>query len=132
MLGYTQPNNDVYIFFENDDIERLERGKIQGTYFNLKDPSKTGLLEASINDEISDRMKTSANRDENGFWTWLLLEMRTREYEILIERRGRELHEGYRHICLIDASQVDAMNFSDQTNYRQLKYWESQHSPPET
>ena len=132
MLGYTQSNNDVYIFFENDEIERLEREKIQGTYFNLKDPTKTGLLEASVNDEISDRMKTSANQDENGFWTWLLLEMRSRDYEILSERRSFELHEGFRHICLRDASHLDTLNFSDQTNYRQLKYWGSHHSQPET
>ncbi|MBT7903290.1 hypothetical protein HN587_05485 [Candidatus Woesearchaeota archaeon] len=125
MLGYIQPNNDVYIFFENDEIERLGREKIQGTYFNLNDPSKTGLLEAAVNDAIDCLMKTSANRDENGFWNWLFLEMRSREYHSLKERRTSELPEGFRHICLRDASQQDALNFSDQINYRQLKYWES-------
>ncbi len=123
MLGYTQPNNDVYIFFENGEIERLERGKIQGIYFNLKNHSKLGLLEASINDEIHDRMKTSRNIDEEGFVTWLLLEMRLVEYQTFRERRSFELHEGFRHICLRNA---DSLNFSDQMNYRQLKYWESQ------
>jgi len=132
MLGYTQPNNDVYIFFENDEIQRLAREKIQGIYFNLRDPSKTGLLEASINDEISDRMKTSARKNDEGFMEWLLLEMRSHEYDLLIERGGRELHEGYRHICLLDASKLDDLNFGDRTNYRQLKHWESQHSRSET
>lgn len=128
MLGYTQPNNDVYVFFEHDEIGKLEQGKIQGTYFNLADPSKTGLLEACVSDDISDLMQTSANRDEQGFWTWLLLEIRSREYHTLREKRTYELHEGFRHICLRDASQPENLNFSDRTNYRQLKYWESQHS----
>lgn len=132
MLGYTQSNNDVYIFFEDDELQRLARGKIRGTYFNLEDSSKTGLLEASINDEISDRIKISARKNDKGFVEWLLLEMRSHEYDLLIERGGRELHEGYSHICLRDTSQPDTLNFSDQSNYQQLKHWESQHSQSKT
>ena len=132
MLGYTQPNNDIYIFFEDNEIQRLSKERIQGIYFNLKDPSKTGLLEVSINDEISERMKTSARKNEAGFIEWLLLEMRSYEYDFLIERGGRELHEGYRHICLKDASKPDTLNSGDKMNYQQLKHWESQHSQPKT
>jgi hypothetical protein len=128
MLGYTQPNNDVYIFFENDEVQRLAKEKIQGTCFNLRDSSQKGLLEASVNDGINDRMKTSARKNDKGFIKWLFLEMRLHEYALLIERGGRELHEGYRHICLRDASKPDNLNFGDRINYRQLKYWESQHS----
>ncbi len=125
MLGYTQPNNDVYIFFEKDEIEKLERKKIKGTYFNLKDPSVTGLLEVSIDDMINDRMKTLGHKNDDGFMIWLHLQMRTGEYQTLKERRSFGLHEGFRHICLRDANNLD---FSDQMNYRQLKHWESQHS----
>ena len=134
MLGYTQPNNDVYIFFENDEIERLKREKIQGTYFNLKDPSVTGVLEVSINDAIGDRMETLGDKNDDGFMTWLCLQMKTREYELFIERGSRELHEGFRHICLKDANNLDVSNLgvSDKINYRQLKYWESQYSQQET
>jgi hypothetical protein len=68
MLGETRPNNDVYIFFENDEIERLEHGKIKGTYFNCRDSSKICLLEASIEDEIPGKIETSGKRDEKGFF----------------------------------------------------------------
>ena len=130
MLGYTQSNNDVYIFFEDDDIERLGREKIQGTYFNIKDPKKIGLLEASVNDEINYLTKTSTDRDESGFWNWFFIEMRLSVYELFKERRSQELHEGYRHICLRDVSQPETLNFFDQINYEQLKQWQSQLSQP--
>ncbi len=120
MLGYTQPNNDVYIFFENNEIERLETEKIQGTYFNLRDPSITCLLEASIDDSINDIIKTLGHKNNDGFMTWLHLQMRTREYHIFRERRSFELHEGFRHICLKDANDLD---FSNNLNYEQLKYY---------
>ena len=123
MLGYTQPDNDVYIFFENYEIKKLEREKIQGTYFNLKNPAKIGLLEASINNEIYDRIKTSINKNEEKFITNLLLEMRTIEYKIIQEKGLLKLHEGFRHVYLINSNNLD---FSDKINYRQLKYWESQ------
>ncbi|MFA5061496.1 MAG: hypothetical protein WC494_04260 [Candidatus Pacearchaeota archaeon] len=132
MIGYTQPNNDLYIFFEDSESERLRVERIQGIYFNLRDPSRVGLLEASVNDKIRDRIKTSVKRDEEGFCTWLLLEMRLREYETFVERRSFELHEGFRHICLRDTSKQGTLSFLDQLNYRQLKYWKSQHSKPKT
>ena len=110
----------------------MAREKIQGIFFNLRDTSKTGVLETSINDQINDRMKTSAKKNDEGVMEWLLLEMKTNEYDLLIERKGRELHEGYRHICLIDASKLDDLNFGDRMNYRQLKQWESHHSQPKT
>ena len=63
MLGYTQQNNDVYIFFETDEIERLEKETVQGTYFNLRDTSVTGLLEASIDNSINE-IKISAHKND--------------------------------------------------------------------
>jgi len=125
MLGYRQENNDVYIFFENDkEIKRLEREQIQGVWFNLSDSSKTGLLEALVNDHIGDRIRTSTRKNEQEIIEWFLIEMRFREYESFIEKGDYELHEGFRHICLRNASQVDRWSSFDQMNYRQLKYWE--------
>lgn len=30
MLGYTQTNNDLYLFFENNEIKRLQNERIKG------------------------------------------------------------------------------------------------------
>jgi len=127
MLGYTQPNNDVYIFFEDDEILRLKKEKISGTYFHFKDPTKTCPLEFTINDKIHDKVKTNGKRDDNGFLAWFSLEMRTIEYQQLLERKSLETHDGFRHICLKDASDPDILeHLADQMNYRQLKFWQSQ------
>lgn len=130
MLGYTQPiTNDVYIFFENDEIEELERGKIRGTYFNLRDISKTGSLEVSIDDKISEKIDIFVKKDADGFITLFHLMIKTREYSRLKERRTAGSHQGYRHIELLDSNRL---NSTDQPNYRQLKCWESQQSQPKT
>ena len=126
MLGFTQPNNDIIVFFENDDLARLENEKVRGVYFNPGDPKKAGLLESEVNDKIDDRVKTSINLDENGCLTKLSLEMRIREYKIIVEKGYHEIHEGYRHISLIDVSRTGTLDFSNRTNYMQLKHWQSQ------
>ncbi|MDO8516838.1 MAG: hypothetical protein Q7S33_01825 [Nanoarchaeota archaeon] len=125
MLGYTQSNNDIYIFFEENEIEKLEQKKIQGTYFNFNNLEIIGLLEVSIDNKISDRMITSVNKNDSGFITWLHLKMKTSEYYSLKEQKSRELHEGFRHICLRDSSNLDNLNMNDRFNFRQLKYYES-------
>lgn len=128
MLGETRQNNDVYIFFEDDEIERLRNEKIQGTYFNFKDPSKTCSLKASIDDEMEDLIKTSGEKDEEGFMTWFHIKMNRRKYETLKEKRTSGIHEGFRHIELLDASNIENLNFGDGFAYRQLKHYESQQS----
>jgi len=102
--------------------------KIQGIYFNFKDPSKTCSLEASVDDEMKDRIKTSGERDEEGFMTWFHIKMNRREYESLKERGTGGTHEGFRHIELLDASNIENLDFGDKFSYRQLKHYESLHS----
>jgi hypothetical protein len=87
-------------------------------------------LEATINDNIHDLIETSANRDEEEILTWLILKMKTKGYEIFIKNGSYISHEGFRHIYLKDASRSDVLNFSDQINYRQLRYWQSRYSLP--
>ncbi len=128
MLGETRQNNDVYIFFENDEIERLGHEKIKGTYFNFKDSSKTCSLEAFIDDEMGDIIKTSGEKDEEGFFIMYYIRISRREYETLKERRTGGTHEGFRHIELLDASNIENLNFGDGFFYKQLQYYESQHS----
>jgi len=128
MLGETRQNNDVYIFFENDEIERLGHEKIQGTYFNFKDPSKTCSLEASVDDEIEDRIKTSGEKDEEGFMTWIHIKMNKERYETLIGKRTSGIHDGFRHVELLDASNIENLDFGDRFAYKRLKHYEFQHS----
>ena len=127
MLGYTQPNSDLYVFFEQDEIQRLQSERIQGTYFNLKDTTKTALLEASINNEIDDRIKTSATVDDSGLKSWFHLEFRLREYAQLVETGSLQIHEGFRHICVFDASRIDELNLLNKANYERLASWKSKH-----
>ena len=123
MLGYTQPNNDVYVFFENDEIERASKEKIQGSYFNLRDLPIIGLLEVFIDDSIKDSIETETEKDERGLVKKITLKIRTREHQKIMSRGTCELHQGFRHICLRDANRL---SFPDELNYRQLKYWEAE------
>ncbi len=123
MLGYTQPNNNIYIFFEDDEIEKLEQKKIRGIYFNLNDLRKKGLLEVSINNQIElKRMNTSVNKDSKGFVNLLQVEIRSIVYKEIKKDGLYEEHESFRHICFRDANTLD---FYDKSNYNQLKYWEN-------
>jgi hypothetical protein len=127
MLGETLGGNDVYIFFENDEIERLRDKKIQGIYFNFKDSSKTCSLEASVDDEMRNRIEVSGKNDESGFFNQFHVKLNRWEYETLIERRTGGVHEGFRHIYLLDASNIENLDFGDRFSYRQLKYYQSQY-----
>ena len=35
------------------------------------------------------------------------------------------MHEGFRHIEVLDASNLENLSFGDKVNYNQLKYYES-------
>ncbi|MFW5846737.1 MAG: hypothetical protein ACOCUU_01120 [Nanoarchaeota archaeon] len=132
MLGETLQNNDVYIFFENDEIERLGYEKIKGIYVNFQDPSRICPLEASVNDEIEDEIKTSGKKDEEGFFPWFHIKLNKRKHEILVERRTCGIHEGFRHIDLLDASNIENLNPGIRFAYRQLKHYRSKYSLEET
>jgi len=123
MLGYTRPNNDLHIFFEENEIERLLREKITGRYFNPQYPSRKCLLEAFINNDIDDGVKTSGQKKDE-FMTYFLLEIRGPEYHRLKHKGSLELHQGFRHVCLTDAS--GELNFQDRIDFEQLKQWREQ------
>jgi hypothetical protein len=126
MLGYTERvSSDVYIFFENDEIERLEKERIRGTYFNLRAHKVAGLLEASVNDKISDKIVAIGKKNNKGLVIKLNLQMKTTEYQRLKERRTAGLHEGFRHIELLDSNCLNSPGLL--LNYQQLKSYESLH-----
>jgi len=120
MLGYTQPSGDVYIFFEEDEVERLGQEKILGTYFNFNDSSKTCLLEASVDDAIDNLTVARGVGDGSDFIEEFCVKMRRSVYSRFKELGSFEDHQGFRHVCLCDAGELSS-GF-EQMNYEQLKY----------
>jgi hypothetical protein len=118
MLGYALPNSDVYVYYEADEVERQASGTIQGVYFNLNALEIIGLLETSIDDKISDEIVTSIKRNETSLVMSLHLQMKLRKYLELKEKGTAGVHEGYRHIELLDANRLSV---SDKSNYDQMK-----------
>lgn len=59
MLGYTQQNNDISVFFENDELSKLSERKIQGEYINVTQHQEIGTLEVAVDDVVCrKRMET--------------------------------------------------------------------------
>lgn len=123
MLGYTAPNNDVYIFFEGDEVGNLGREKIRGHFVNFNNPEVIGTLEASIVNEnlISGRIKTPTIKDENSYVSRMIVLMRKLVHKVLRERGSFEEHEGFRHICLRDVNKID--NPMELFNYKQMLHY---------
>ena len=120
MIGYMAPNNDLFFFFEDAEINLLARNKIEGYFVNIKNPEKIVPLEILINNKISERVKTNGEKDsENNFIRYSLM-MRQKDYEKFNECRKYGLHEGFRHVNLID---IKNMEFSDELNYNQLCFY---------
>ena len=123
MLGYTQENNDVCIFYEKDEVNRLPHEKISGIYFNLRDLSIIGCLESCVDEGINDLIKTETEKDEKGFVKHMNVKINPREYEKLVEKGECELHQGFRHVFLGDVNRLD---FVGKLRYMQLKKWEDE------
>ena len=56
MLGCTTKENDVYVFFENDEIERLETERLNGSFVNFSKPDVQSSLDAMLDEKISGRV----------------------------------------------------------------------------
>ena len=48
MLGCTFQNNNVYVFFEGDELNRLGEMEIDGRYFNLDHPEIFTTLNVGV------------------------------------------------------------------------------------
>ncbi|MGV8169468.1 MAG: hypothetical protein ACP5N3_05415 [Candidatus Nanoarchaeia archaeon] len=125
MLGFMHSNNDIYVYLEKNELEQLESKPVVGIYFNLKDLKVTGKLEAVIDSSINEKIKTEIKRETTGFISYMKLIIRTQEYERLREEHSVEPHDGYRHIRVVDASDVENLSFTDENIYAQLKFYEA-------
>lgn len=122
MLGYSHTNNDVFIFFEDEEISQMRERSIHGEHITANYPEMLGALEASLNDTICrakmEPIATEIQRVDGGHITSIQVFIKKDVYVRLIERGTYELHQGYRHISLLDTQRLD---FNDQLLYEQLK-----------
>lgn len=123
MISYTKSNNDIRVFFENNECFKLNDEIIKGIHFNinLKYPLKTGHSECLIKSGLHELMETKIEKDKAGFVKSLVLEILPRVYDKFLDNGRYESHEGFRHIFLLNA---DYLNFEDEYDYMQLKYLE--------
>jgi hypothetical protein len=110
MLSIIYPqSNDLHIYFEPEELQQLQSGTVQGTHINHDNPEILGTLEAVVVDGFRmDQVQTHSVREAQRV-TEMYLEIRRGVYNRLRTRGRTELHEGWRHINLIDISKLDEM-----------------------
>jgi len=126
MLSYMAHNNDLFFYFENDEINRFESEKIEGVFVNFySNPIICGTIDAVVDDELGfDLAKTKINTDTNLYVVSMSLIVKRRVYDDFKRRRSVELHQGYRHISLIDVnnlSDFDIMGYNLLKGYASLQ-----------
>lgn len=121
MLGYSLPNNDIGIFFEGDQIKKMEKKTIKGKYFNYQNLDVVGVLLASVRDDLPERIIISIDRNAESLVSKMHLKMRPNEYHSFRERGSFGVHEGFRHVDLFDANRLEGL---DACSYSQLKLYE--------
>lgn len=119
-------NNDLFFYFENDEINRFESEKIEGVFVNFySNPIICGTIDAVVDDELGfDLAKTKINTDTNLYVVSMSLIVKRRVYDDFKRRRSVELHQGYRHISLIDVnnlSDFDIMGYNLLKGYASLQ-----------
>lgn len=118
VLGCTTQNNDVYFFFENGDIERLETERLRGNFVNFNKPEVPSSLEARLDEKISGRIKTPSIKDNNGVISRMVLLVKREAYQKLRDNRTFKTREGERDIYLLDTDILEPM---DKVTYNYLK-----------
>jgi len=122
MIGTVAQNNDIYVFFEGDDLQRLGKGEIKGTYINAHDSSIMGELEVKVDDVAAKMFGEAADfilkKDKKEVVTGLEGYLTRGVYKTLLERDVR-MHLGFAHINLINCEKE--LSFHDRNNYEQLK-----------
>lgn len=108
MLGYESRTRDiVQIFLEEEDIERLKRGKLTGEYIYPlanSDNYRRGLLEMIINNRKTgpDLIEGRLKRNDRGYSNWLLIEIREEEYGLFSANKPLEYKAGKRYVFIKD------------------------------
>jgi hypothetical protein len=125
MISLKQPNNDIYFFFEGDEIKKLRFEAIHGICFNPKNFSK-GESGCSVKEGLKELIGTKIKKSEEGIIESLIIEIMPRVYEKLIDTGSYSLHEGFRHVNLFDSKKLD---FSERFIYEGIKRWRNLYYP---
>lgn len=120
MLGYTcEKNNDVFVFLEGKEINRLEKEVIEGTYFNIKE--EKCLLRLSIDEDkaLMEGATHEYNKNDEGIVRECYVWIQNWTYERLKRNRKLDVHRGFCHIKLFDITKLN--DFFLKRNYSYLK-----------
>ncbi|MBT3985060.1 hypothetical protein HOD38_00710 [archaeon] len=97
MIGCTLPSNDIYVFFEDGEIEQLSLGQLEGAHVNTS--FERIALEVIVDDkrcqDACERVLIDRKPGE-----YLRLYIRDEILSRLKERRSYEDHKGYCHVSL--------------------------------
>lgn len=116
MIGTQLSNSDILIYLENNDLERLEKEVLKGSFINLSS-GVLGSLELKI--KRKERVETITRKDgEKGEIIDLKVQIRKEEYPALKEQSVWGIHEGYRHINIEDTT---SPTFKDFMSYDALR-----------
>jgi hypothetical protein len=119
-------HNDMYFFFENDEIERLEKEAVKGIYFNRKDLGITAKLNVTVKDKIHEKALIKVKNNDDGFICEMQLKIWSKNYVEFKEEKKADYHDGFRHIIFRNAANIDGLTVFEQFNYRQLKKYKSE------
>ena len=141
MIATTYSNNDIWTFFEKDELERIKTNIITGWYVNKT--GSVGIATARIGAE-HDKPRVYGERiwaihqqgaDESFIGLELLL-LKNDCLSHLYEKGAIGEHQGFRHINVIDVHKIPQLRdyFSVQNTYDYLRgkvdtYLESCKSP---
>ncbi len=97
MIGCTLPSNDIYVFFEDGEIEQLRSEQLEGVHVNTS--FERGVLEVLVDDK---KCQEACERVliDNKTGEYLRLYIREEILSRLEERGSYEDHKGYCHVCL--------------------------------
>jgi hypothetical protein len=118
MIGYTANGNDIYIFLEGQDATLLQNSKLTGEYVDSKKMQIAGSLELFLEELPGDLISVLPENDADGDIKNMIVKVKPYAYHRLKEKGSYELHEGFRHISLLDTNSHLSM-FED-SNYQQL------------
>jgi len=126
MLGYTAAHNDIYFFFENDEIEQLEKGIIKGIYFNRNDLGITAIIKAVVKDVMHNITIIKTKNSDEGYIDLMYLQIWSKKYVELKENNRADIYDGFRQIRIRNAANIENLTFLEQFNFRQLKKYVSE------
>lgn len=116
MLGYTAANNDVTIFLEQVEIERLQSEKLRGFYFTHDPGSQQLPLDLSVNAEFFKHQQGQVVLRQTDDLVSAFV--RPDLYDRLRKSGAVRLHEGYRKVNLLS---LGVLGILEAHNYAVLR-----------